>query len=417
MQASVWPTNGLAEGVLGASPYWPKLLSLLTKVCLDERGRSRPVVVDGSLLVRSQFNLFPPSMLEAARLASEAATPFSALREQMTMFNDSPVRQLMEQVRRDEAMRRALLPRFELLDSFRGVSDLVRAQAEQDRRWRAMLSPLVLEQAQMAAKLAQSFALPTVMERFRTPVDLMADKLLGLQSFDLLRQPTYMEAFNRASALSDVLAASVRVGRELREATQAFALGSIPAFDTLAGYRNFLDAAGLQLPRWPRLRLLSAAEKRRRFKARLKTKTEPAHVKRAKTLVHRYELTLREILDAVMAETYGEDWAEARLPLCDCKDLLGRWRKRGGDVLDHADYAHYARIMSHSEHFEAVFEAGFDNPAALATLLNDAGRLRAASHHARTFTPEDLRDLRVTWRTIETGLLAFTGDYELEPWA
>jgi hypothetical protein len=356
-------------------------------------------------------------LFEAARLAREAASPFSALREQMKVFEDSPVRRLMEQVQREEAMRRALFPQSELMDRFRNVSDIVVVQAEQDRRWRAMFPPSVLEQAQTAARLAQTFTLPAVLEQFRTPADPLADKLLGLRSFDLLRQPAYMDAFNRASALSDVLAESMRVGRELREATQAFALGSVPAFDTLAGYRNFLDAAGLQLPRWPRLRLLSAAEKRRRFKARLKENTEPAHVKRAKTLVHRYELTLREILDSVMAEAYGEDWAEARLPLCDCNDLLGKWRKRGGDVLDHADYAHYARIMSHPEHFEAVFEAGFDDPAALAALLNDAGRLRAASHHARAFTPEDLRDLRVTWRTIETGLLAFTGNYELESWA
>ncbi|MFC0194728.1 hypothetical protein, partial [Aureimonas pseudogalii] len=93
------------------------------------------------------------------------------------------------------------------------------------------------------------------------------------------------------------------------------------------------------------------------------------------------------------------------------------WRKRGGDVLDHADYAHYARIMSNPEHFEVVFEAGFDDPAALAALLHDAGRLRAASHHARAFTLEDLRDLRVIWKTIETGLIAFVSDYEVESWA
>jgi hypothetical protein len=162
--------------------------------------------------------------------------------------------------------------------------------------------------------------------------------------------------------------------------------------------------------------LLTTAEKRRRFKARLQGRAEPAHVRKAKSLVHRYELTLRDILDAVMADTYGEDWPDSRLPLCDCKDLLGRWRKRGGDVLDHADYAHYARMMSHPEHFEAIFEAGFDDPQALAMLLEDAGRLRAASHHARAFTPKDLRDLRVTWRTIEAGLLAFTADFEVEAW-
>lgn len=369
---------------------------------------------NGNLIMRSPFDVFPPNVFEAARLAREAIAPISTLREQMKVFENGSVRQLTEQMRRDEEMRRALIPHSELLDRFRNVSNFALTQAEHHRRWREMFSPSVLNQVHTAAQLTHSFALPNVMEQFRTPVHSLADKLLHLQSFDLLRQPAYMDAFNRTSALSGVLAESMRVGPALREARREFTLGPIPAFDTLANYRNFLDAAGLHLPRWPRLRLLSAAEKRRRFRARLKQKTEPAHVKRAKSLVHRYELTLREILDAVMARTYGEDWAEARLPLCNCNSLLGKWRKRGGDVLDHADYAHYALIMGHPEHFEAVFEAGFDDPVALAALLNDAGRLRAASHHARAFSLEDLRDLRVTWNTLETGLLAFTGEYELE---
>jgi hypothetical protein len=49
---------------------------------------------------------------------------------------------------------------------------------------------------------------------------------------------------------------------------------------------------------------------------------------------------------------------------------------------------------------EAIDRAVFNRVCA----GSDAARLRAASHHARAFTPEDLRDLRVTWRTIEAGL-------------
>ena len=85
-------------------------------------------------------------------------------------------------------------------------------------------------------------------------------------------------------------------------------------------------------------------------------------------------------------------------------------------MLDHADYAHYARIMNYPQHFNAIFNAGFDDPNALAGLLNNAGRLRAASHHARSFTQDDLRDLRLTWRTLSAGLLALTVDYEIEAW-
>ena len=43
-----------------------------------------------------------------------------------------------------------------------------------------------------------------------------------------------------------------------------------------------------------------------------------------------------------------------------------------------------------------------------------AGKLRAASHHAHLFTPEDLKALRLTWNQIETGLIALTPDFELE---
>ncbi|WFU49107.1 hypothetical protein [Sinorhizobium terangae] len=228
----------------------------------------------------------------------------------------------------------------------------------------------------------------------------------------MLGSRLHIEFFNQASALSDMIEGVNRVGRELSEAVAAFRQFPLPELESLSGYRNFFDGTGLILPRWPKIRLLTKAEKRRRFKDRLKAKSEPAHVKRAKSLVHRYELTLRDILDAVMAEEYGEDWPDTRLPLCDCKDLLGKWKKRGGDVLDHADYVHYGRIMGYPDHFVAIFETAFADPQMVVDLMRTAGNLRAASHHGREFTPEDLRDLRVTWKTIETGLLVFTDDYE-----
>lgn len=108
--------------------------------------------------------------------------------------------------------------------------------------------------------------------------------------------------------------------------------------------------------------------------------------------------------------TYGEDWAEERLPLCGCEGLLGRWRSGGGDfVLEYADYHHYKKIMGHPEHFAELFEAGFEDREALIGLIEKAGNLRAPSHHARPFTTEDLRDLRTTWRLLEKGLAALDG--------
>jgi hypothetical protein len=318
-------------------------------------------------------------------------------------------RLITDELRRDSALR-AMLARPAFEDT----------HAKLFNRWLSSHKPLGLDTYQSAfaeanrvASLVEQAMLPTAMERFRTPFESMTEKMLGLESLDVLNQPTYREAFARASAISDLISESSRVSREFSDVTRLFAGEAVPTFGSLSAYRGFLDAAGLRLPHWPRRRLLSKAEKRKRFKAKLRENTEPTHVKKAKSLVHRYELTLREILDDVMATEYGERWPEERLPLCDCNDLLGRWRKRGGEVLDHADFAHYARIMSHPEHFQAIFEAGFDDPGALAELLNTAGSLRAQSHHGRVFTPENLRDLRLTWRSIETGLLAFTDDYEL----
>lgn len=356
---------------------------------------------------------FASDILETLRRAHEVSS-FESMSERLRLIDREPFELLRKHAELEgKLLREAMFPDQDLVDRFRELSG---GRSEYDLLRRSMFEPSILEEARKAAELAQTYALPIAMEQYRTPFQALSDKLLHMNGFDLTREPAYLEAFNRTSAISDFIAESTRVTRDLREAALAYSSGALPAFDTLAGYRGFLDAAGLRLPHWPKFRLLSAAEKRRRFRTRLSQKAESAHVKKAKSLVHRYELTLREVLDAVMANAYGEDWAEQRLPLCDCNDLLGRWRKRGGDVLDHADYAHYARIMSHPEHFSAVFEAGFDDPTTLASLLNDAGRLRAASHHARNFTAEDLRDLRVTWRTIEAGLLAFTADVEIEGW-
>lgn len=366
--------------------------------------------------MRNEFGL-SSELFDAARQAREAFNHFGSIREHVRLWENSPAREMMELVRRDEEMRRLTFPHKELLGRFHELSETLRLQRRLEEQRKQLLQPSLFERANEIARMAQGFQLPSTLDAFRTSSAALAAKLAYLPDFDWTHRADHLAAFNQASAISDLVARSFRVDAEFRAATKAFAARAIPAFDSLAGYRQFLDAAGMVLPRWPRVRLLTAAEKRRRFKARLKDNVEPPHVKRAKSLVHRYELTLREILDAVMSEAYGEDWPESRLPLCGCKDLLGKWKHRGGDVLDHADYAHYERIMSHPEHFEAVFEAGFDDPKALAELMKQAGRLRAASHHPHKFTLEDLRDLRLTWRTIESGLLAFTPDYEVASWA
>jgi hypothetical protein len=258
--------------------------------------------------MRNEFG-FPTELLDAARQAREAYGHFDAIREQMRLWENSPARELMELIRRDEEMRRLAFPHRELLGRFHELSESLQLQRRLEDERKLLLQPSLFERANEIARLAQDFQLPSALDAYRTSSDLLATKLVYLPDFDWVHRADHLAAFNQASAISDLVGRSLRVDAKLRAATQAFAASAIPAFDSLAGYRQFLDAAGMILPRWPRLRLLTTAEKRRRFKTRLKGNIEPPHVKRAKSLVHRYELTLREILDAVMAETYGEDWA------------------------------------------------------------------------------------------------------------
>lgn len=317
---------------------------------------------------------------------------------------------IFEQMSREDAQRRAMFSDT----SFAKLMERQARDSSETDYWRNSIGLRHLEEeARRAAELSLTLPLPNTLNSYRASIDQFASNLTGTPTLDLWREPGYVAAFSEASALANLYDANEHVTRAIIEANR-YVMHEPLAAGSLSHYRGIYDAAGLTLPHWPRLRLLTRAEKRRQFRARLNENVEPPHVRKAKSLVHEYERTLRDILDAAMAVAYGEEWPEERLPSCGCKDLLGKWKKRGGAVLDHADYKHYALIISHPEHFSAVFQAGFDDPSEAFDLLVEAGELRAASHHARPFTPNDLRALRVTWRTIEKALVALDDDYELE---
>lgn len=279
---------------------------------------------------------------------------------------------------------------------------------------RSTTEPRLLTDAYNAAKLVHAAHLPASIDAFRTSVDSLTARMALGDAWRTTNEPVLHQAFGHAASIADMLYESTRVDRYVREALAGFQAAEVPAGLGLAQYRGFLDSAGLILPRVPRLRLVTVKEKRQRLRAHLQDNRETPPIRKAKSLVHQYERTLRDFLDQEMSAEYGEAWAETRLEACGCRDLLGRWRARGGQVFDHADYVHYARIMSHPQHFEAIFEAGFDCPQALYDLMLRAGRLRAASHHANPdFSTEDLRDLRTIWRTIEMGLLALLPDHDV----
>jgi hypothetical protein len=306
-----------------------------------------------------------------------------------------------------------MLSGVERLSQYSSAAEALRQQEFNDR-YRLALPASVVREARRFADLAQSVEMQYSLDRFRPTPDLLADKLLNFHSLDAFARPSNLAAFVQASATAEAFRESSRVDYALAEAAKQFSLVQLPALYSRSDYSHFLDASGLLLPRWPNPRLLTVGQKRHRLKLKLRGNAESSQEKKGKSLVKRYELTLRAVLDEAMYLEYGGDWAENRLLLCDCKDLLGKWMNRGGEPLDHADYAHYRKIMVDPDHFEAVFSLGFDDPTHLADLLKRAGELRNALAHHHQFSPSDLRDLRTTWSLIETGLLAITADYDFD---
>lgn len=271
----------------------------------------------------------------------------------------------------------------------------------------------VFDQAYELAQAAQQYHLDDYLDPFKTSVGPLTDKMLYLNSLDSIRSEEHLRSFVQASTVADILGNSRGYGFEAQQALAMLTQQAIPQFDSVQEYGHVLKAAGIALAPWPHIRLLTIGERRKRLRQRVDARQESKHAKKAWTVFHRHELTLREIIDMAMTDRYGEDWPHERLEKCGCRTLLGRWKNRGGDLLDHADYDQYIEIMCDDEHFENVFSIGFEESDELRRLLTKARKLRAAVMHFHPFTKEDLRDLRTTWKAIEAGLLGLTSEYEM----
>lgn len=299
------------------------------------------------------------------------------------------------------------------LDPFGGLRPIsLQAVHELSSPLAAFRASAFYEEAVRGAKIASSMGLPDLLDRHRLDPTAFADRLaVGNLAYgfgvERWRDPAFLSAFNGTSAMSQAVMGIGSVDAELRDAIRSLSDARVPNFLGIGEYRGLLDSAGLVLPRWPRFRRLSLKERGERHKRRMARYRQPSHVAKAKSLVHQYESYLRDAIRDLMETNYGPGWSEERLPLCGEKgrDLLSRWRARDGDVLDHADYPHYAAIMAHEDHLEAVFAVGFADAETIHDLIGRARRLRAASHHpGHAFTPEDLLDLRLTWAAIAKGL-------------
>ena len=291
----------------------------------------------------------------------------------------------------------------------------MREMEERHAKWKSLLEPSEIERAMKAAEFAQGFRLPSALEQFRTSTDTLARRFASIQGSSWWKD-IHADDFARASALSEALWTSRVVDRETHSAANAFLVAGAPTLPSLGDHRTFLEAAGLLLPRLPGSWPFVRSDKHKRFNDQLRANAEPQHVRKAKSLIHQYELALRDAIHDVMTAAYGYEWWSVRLPLCGCNALLARWRTRGGDVLEHADFFHYAQIMSFPEHHEAGFKVGFPDREALRELIDTVRVLRAKSHHAsrHRFTPQDLRQLHVSWRQIRIGLVALLPDEDIE---
>jgi hypothetical protein len=290
------------------------------------------------------------------------------------------------------------------------IAETLQLQNETFRK--AIFGTNTFEDAKALATSSERYFLGDYLDNLRTSAGPLTDKMLHLGSLDSIRSPERLKAFVHASTVADILSNSFGFDEQVHQAWKSLTNQITPNFDSIQEYGKVLSAAGLTMPRWPHPRLLTIGEKRRRQHQRVQGRADIKFAKKAWPVIHRLEVSLRDVISTRMEQHYGEDWQRRRLPQCGCKDLLGKWQKRGGEVLDHADYAHYIWIMCNPEHFELIFSYGFDDSNAIEELLTKAKDLRIPVMHCLEFTQENLRDIRVTWRALEAGLLRLTSDVD-----
>jgi len=305
----------------------------------------------------------------------------------------------------ESIIRQERLNRDHALDSYRQLV----GQSAFDLQTNHALGSLT--SAVEAARLAGAFELPNQLERYRVADISLAAQLADAHQLSWWND-SCAEVLNAHSALSTMFDRIDVVGREAWSAIDSVLSDRLRDLHTVRQARELLNISGLL--RAPRYRILTRKEKRRHIRLLIKDNAMPAPVRKAQGLVHRNEKVLRVLIAQCLEEAYGEDWVNERLPQCGCKSLLGRARDEDESVLDCADYKHYELIMCHDEHFETVFAAAYEDVEELRHMIIRLGQLRARSHHGRTFTPEDYRELATLWRAMEAGFEGLIDDVVID---
>ena len=317
--------------------------------------------------------------------------------------------QALEGMRQYEASTVVLYHR-ELLDVMSAID--MRKEVE----WlHGQVPPEMLDAAANAiesARLAGALNLPDALERYRLSDTALSSQIVEAKKLAWFDAPR-IAALNSHAAMSDLLDTTKIIGHGTLSAVNEF-LSEPSYLHSVRQVSQLMEVS--KLLRLPRYRILTRDEKAGRIRVLVKNSAPSAHARRAHSFIHRYESVLRFVLADCMERAYGEDWAASRLPLCGCKNLLGKGKTldEGETILDRADFTHYANIMCDSEHFDNVFSAGFDDPEELRQMIIRVGNLRARSHHARTFTPEHYRELVTLLRTIEAGLSGLIEEIEID---
>lgn len=111
-------------------------------------------------------------------------------------------------------------------------------------------------------------------------------------------------------------------------------------------------------------------------------------------VLQRFEIALRQFIDRVMTEAFGEDWPRRRLP----NNMLDGWLHkrqqdpRGNDwrPIDYADFTDYERIITRGDNFRDAFAAHFARAELLRESMQRLAPSRIAAMHARPLGRDDV---------------------------
>jgi hypothetical protein len=263
-------------------------------------------------------------------------------------------------------------------------------------------------------KLAEAENLQDQMGLYKTELDGIGLEISNQLGDHAGLFPRYLRDFGLASSFSKFM--ENHSGVDSQVWTRLDALKSANIFDYVPTYKiePVLDDAGLRKRHAPDIGSPQEHSGYTRVDRAIFRNWPKAYVIEASNFLYAYEKTLRDIIDAAMSKFHGPDWYKNGLDLADCRDLEGRYLKRGGPVLNHADFVHYLRIMICQEHFDRVFRHGFATINDLKRLIDSLRSLRNPVKHATTYTQADHVALKMYLSVLRTGLSELVRVLDLE---